>query len=96
MFRDAHHYFSLVSKNVEAYTEIASELGDGEFLTDPELYNQLAAILKKEYGECFLKTSAVSKNWISPSDCGASSAPPTDKSAVSLLLANTKSIHFSH
>lgn len=55
MFRDAHHYFSLVSKNVEAYTEIASELGDGEFLTDPELYNQLAAILKKEYGAMLLK-----------------------------------------
>lgn len=55
MFRDAHHYFSLVSKNVEAYSEIASELGDGEFLTDPELYNQLAAILKKEYGAMLLK-----------------------------------------
>ncbi len=55
LFRDAHHYFSLVSKNVEAYTEIAAELGDGEFLTDPELYNQLAAILKKEYGAAPLK-----------------------------------------
>ena len=32
MFRDAHHYFSLVSKNVEAYSSIAVDLDDGEFL----------------------------------------------------------------
>ena len=50
MFRDAHHYFSMLSKNVEAYTELAVELDDSEYLTDPELYSQLCAILKSEYG----------------------------------------------
>lgn len=32
MFRDAHHYFWMVSKDVEAYEEIAKDLDDGEFL----------------------------------------------------------------
>ncbi len=50
MFRDAHHYFSLLSKSVEAYAELAAELGDSEFLTDQELFGKLTAILKKEYG----------------------------------------------
>ncbi len=29
MFRDAHHYFWMVSKDVEAYEEIAKDLDDG-------------------------------------------------------------------
>ena len=49
MFRDAHHYFSMLSKNVEAYTEVAVELNDSEFLTDTELNTQLMATLKAEY-----------------------------------------------
>lgn len=34
LFRDAHHYFFMVSKNVETYGELALELNDGEYLTD--------------------------------------------------------------
>ena len=49
MFRDAHHYFSMLSKNVEAYAELSVELDDSEFLTDTELNTQLMAILKAEY-----------------------------------------------
>lgn len=49
MFRDAHHYFSMVSKNVEAYSEIATDLDDGKFLTDPELYFQLLRKVRNQY-----------------------------------------------
>ena len=49
MFRDAHHYFSAVSKNVEAYSEIAVEIGDGEFLTDQELFTQVLKIVREKY-----------------------------------------------
>lgn len=50
MFRDAHHYFNMVSKNVESYSGIAIELDDGEFLTDNELYSQLCKLLRTTYG----------------------------------------------
>lgn len=49
MFRDAHHYFSLISKNVESYNEIATELDDGEFLTDQELFSEIIKILNDQY-----------------------------------------------
>lgn len=49
LFRDAHHYFFMVSKNVEAYGELASELNDGEYLTDTELVSQLVKLLKIDY-----------------------------------------------
>ena len=50
MFRDAHHYFNMVSKNVESYSGIAIELDDGEFLTDNELFSQLCKLLRTTYG----------------------------------------------
>lgn len=49
MFRDAHHYFAAVSKNVEAYSGIAVELDDGEFLTDHELFSQVLKIVREKY-----------------------------------------------
>lgn len=49
LFRDAHHYFSMVSKNVEAYSSIAVDLDDGEFLTDQELFTQLLKIVREQY-----------------------------------------------
>lgn len=49
MFRDAHHYFSMVSKNVEAYSSIAVDLDDGEFLTDQELFSHLQKIVRDQY-----------------------------------------------
>jgi len=55
MFRDAHHYFSMLSKNVEANAELAAELGDSEFLTDQELFGRLTTILKNEYGAMRLR-----------------------------------------
>lgn len=50
VFRDAHHYFSSLSKNVEAYSSIAIEIGDDEFLTDSELFNKISNIAKDKYG----------------------------------------------
>lgn len=55
MFRDAHHYFSLLCKNVEAFAELAVELDDGEFLTDSEVFSQLNIILRTDYSGRSLK-----------------------------------------
>lgn len=49
MFRDAHHYYSAVSKNVEAYSGLAAEIDDGEFLTDNEMFSQISNILRNQY-----------------------------------------------
>jgi len=49
MFRNAHQYFTYVSKSVESYSELAIDLDDGEFLTDSELYIQILKIVKEKY-----------------------------------------------
>lgn len=49
VFRDAHHYFTALTKNVESYSELAEEFGDIEFLTDQELYDQLRKIIREKY-----------------------------------------------
>ena len=48
-FRDAHHYISLLFRNVEAYGEMAIELGDSEACTDNELYSQLSKTIQARY-----------------------------------------------
>lgn len=55
MFRDAHHYFAMVSKNVEEYVSLAAELDDGEFLTDPELFVRLRSLVREDYGVSSLR-----------------------------------------
>lgn len=50
MFRDANHYFHAVSKDVEAYSGLATEIGDYDFLTDTELFAQLSNVLQNRYG----------------------------------------------
>jgi hypothetical protein len=50
LFRDARHYFSLVSRNVEAYRDIAKLLGDSVFYTDDELYAIVRQICRDQYG----------------------------------------------
>lgn len=49
MFRDARHYFVMLSKDVESYRELAVELDDTDFLSDEELFLQIYRILKEEY-----------------------------------------------
>lgn len=51
MFRDAHQYFSAISKNAEAYSEIARRLGDTVFLSDEEMIGTLSYLSNKEYRE---------------------------------------------
>lgn len=55
LFRDAHHYFAMVSKNIEAYGEIATEIDDSEFLTDTEMFVQISRTLESGYGVSTLK-----------------------------------------
>ena len=49
MFRDAHHYYFFLNKNVEEYQSMAAELDDCEFLTDSEAYNGILAVLRTDY-----------------------------------------------
>lgn len=50
LFRDPHHYFSLLSRNWEAYSEIAKRLGDTIIITDEEMYGAVSALSTKEFG----------------------------------------------
>lgn len=56
LFRDAHHYFSLLSKGIESYSEIAVDIDEGEFLTDSELFTELVKILNENYAGAKLCT----------------------------------------
>jgi len=49
LYRDAHQYFAMVSKGVEAYSEIAAELDDSEFLSDTEIFKIIYKILIDRY-----------------------------------------------
>lgn len=50
VFRDARHYFSLVSRSVESYRDIAKLLGDTLFYTDEELYLIVRQLCRDKYG----------------------------------------------
>ena len=50
-FRNAHHYYSVVSKNYEAYSEVAKALGDDVFLDDEELFAVIQIQSRKLFGE---------------------------------------------
>ena len=49
MFRDARSYFNSLTRNAEAFSQIASRLKDTIFLTDEELYSVLCFHINKEY-----------------------------------------------
>lgn len=55
MFRNAHHYFSMLCKNVEGYSGVASEIDDEEYLTDGELFLQLSNILRERHQSASLR-----------------------------------------
>lgn len=50
LFRDPHHYFNMLSKNWEAYSEVAKRLGDTVVITYEEMYSAVAALSAKNYG----------------------------------------------
>ena len=49
MFRDARSYFNSLTRNAEAFSQIASRLKDTIFLTDEELYSIICVHINKEY-----------------------------------------------
>ena len=49
MFRDGHNYYHAISKNFEAFSEVAKRLHDSVFLTDEELYSAISSLCKKNY-----------------------------------------------
>ena len=50
MFRDARSYFNSLTRNAEAFSQIAQRLKDSVFLTDDELYAAAAIYAEKAYG----------------------------------------------
>ena len=49
MFRDARSYFNSLTRNAEAFSQIAARLKDSVFLTDEELYSVICTYINKEY-----------------------------------------------
>lgn len=49
LYRDAHQYFALCYKNVEAYSKIAVDIDDSEFLSDAELFDIVSAKVRSMY-----------------------------------------------
>lgn len=49
MFRDARSYFNSLTRNAEAFSQIAYRLKDSVFLIDEELYSALCSYISKEY-----------------------------------------------
>jgi hypothetical protein len=50
LFRDAHHYFHMVSRDIESQRIIARELGESVFYSDNELFNAAMVHIKERYG----------------------------------------------
>ena len=51
LFRDASHYFYLISKNIESQKDIAKSIGESVFYTDDELYRMVSVTCKDKYGQ---------------------------------------------
>ena len=49
IFRDARSYFNSLTRNAEAFSQIATRLKDSIFLTDEELYSVICTYINKEY-----------------------------------------------
>ena len=49
IFRDARSYFNALTRNAEAFSQIASRLKDSVFLTDEEFYSVVCSFISKEY-----------------------------------------------
>ena len=51
LFRSPHQYFSMVSKNYEAYSEVAKRLGDDIFLDDEDMFAVLLNMCRRKYND---------------------------------------------
>lgn len=63
MFQSARQYFFLLSRNVEAYRSIASQLGDLVFYTDDELFLVVRQLCKDAYGTSRPSTLSKEAKW---------------------------------
>lgn len=50
IFKSAHHYYSLVSRQVEMFSSISNQIGDMIVYTDEELTSVLYSICRSRYG----------------------------------------------
>ena len=61
LFRNARHYFSQISKNLEGMRSVAKEIGESLCYTDDDLFSILLGISRDQYGAAkpaFLPTQA--------------------------------------
>ena len=49
LFRDARHYFTKVSRNIESYDEIARMIGEQIYYTDDDLFSAACTMAAKQY-----------------------------------------------
>ncbi len=49
LFKNAHHYFSVISRNVESFKEIAQIAGDRIFYTDEEIFSACLYFSNKHF-----------------------------------------------
>lgn len=47
LFRNAHHYFQLLTRKFEAYSEIANRLHEKVFISDEEMYSAVCSLCMK-------------------------------------------------
>ena len=48
-FRDSHHYCDLLTKNFEAYSQIAQRLGDRSIISDAEVYSAAVSLSLRKF-----------------------------------------------
>lgn len=51
LFRDAHHYLNDLTKNLEAFVEIDSMIGDKVFLSNDDLFTVAIQLCRKEFNQ---------------------------------------------
>lgn len=49
LYRDSHHYFNLISRRTETFSQIAKELGDSITYTDEEIYTAIFSLSIKNF-----------------------------------------------
>ena len=50
LFRDAHHYYHMLSRDVESQRLMAKELVESVFYSDTELFNAVSIFIREKYG----------------------------------------------
>ena len=69
VFRDAKQYFHLISRKVEAYSEVAKSIGEAIFYNDNDLYTAAVKLSMESYGCRDPRILPVSEKSSLPSAC---------------------------